>query len=94
VSASDMASTKRRFDQGRVAYLAKATIAEMTAVHLSPLEMMAVADGIFITVASTLLEVAEPGERQEAVRKDLLGILGRMRLDIELGPNAPTTEVQ
>jgi hypothetical protein len=92
--SQDMAAAKRRFDQGRVRYLARTIISEMTGVPLNPLEMMAVADGIFITVCDTLLEVAEPGERREAVRKDLLGILNRMRIDVELGPNAPTSEVQ
>lgn len=101
-NARDLANRRRLQDlqeaQGyrprKVAELAQGIVGQMRLVRtISPLEMIGVGDAILITVANTVLEVAEPGEKREAARKQLLEIIDRMRRDVELGPNAPSSEV-
>lgn len=99
--ASDLANRKRAEQTGtrdynprKVVELVTGLIGQMRLVRtITPIEMIGVGDGILITVANTVLEVAEPGEQRESARKHLLEIIDRMRRDVELGPNAPTTEV-
>ncbi len=84
----------RGFDPKKVQELAEGLVGQMRFTRtISPLEMIGVGDAIFVTVAITALEVAEPGEAREAIRKQLLEIVDRMRRDIELGPDAPSSEV-
>lgn len=100
--ARDLAKRQRQelpattgFNPEKVRQLAEGLIGQMRAVRtITPLEMIGVGDAILITVANTVLEVAAPGAQREDVRKQLIEILDRMRRDVELGPNAPTTEVQ
>jgi hypothetical protein len=82
------AAATRNYNPKKVNDLVKGLIGQMRMVgSITSLEMIGVGDGIFITVASTLLEVAEPGAPREAVRKELVEILDRMRRDIETTPS-------
>lgn len=93
-NAEDLA--KRRLQQlagvkgyspTKVRDLVHGLIAQMRSVGtITALEMIGVGDGIFTTVAMTLLEVAEPGTPREDVRKQLVAIIDRVRRDIETGP--------
>lgn len=94
-NAEDLAKRKRAadlkaapgYDPAKVARLVNGLIRQMREAAVPPLEMIGVGDGIFITVATTLLEVAAPGEPREGVRKELATILNRMRRDVETGPH-------
>lgn len=81
------AAATKNFNPEKVGDLVKGLIGQMRMVRtIGALEMIGVGDGIFVTVATTLLEVAAPGEPREAVRKQLVEILDRMRRDIETAP--------
>lgn len=95
-NAEDLAKRRRvaelkdlkGFSPKKVSDLVKGLIGQMRqAGSITTLEMIGVGDGILITVGMTLLEVAAPGEPREAIRKQLVEILDRMRRDIETGPN-------
>jgi len=95
-NAEDLAKRKRAadlqavpgYDAAKVARLVNGLIRQMReSGGVSALEMIGVGDGIFVTVATTLLEVAAPGEAREGVRKELATILNRMRRDVETGPH-------
>lgn len=96
MGAGDMAKRRRAanlqdvkgFSPKKVGELANGIIAQMRMVGtITTLEMIGVGDAILTTVAMTILEVAEPGEKREAVRTQLVEILDRMRRDIETGPS-------
>lgn len=88
------AAATKTYDPTKVNKLVRGLIGQMReAGTIGSLEMIGVGDGIFITVASTLLEVATPGEPREAVRKEIVEILDRMRRDIETTPEG-SPEVQ
>jgi len=75
------------YDPKKVADLTSGLIGQLRhAQTITVLEMMGVGDGIFTTVALTLLEVAAPGDPREAVRKQIVEVLDRIRRDIETGP--------
>lgn len=97
MSSRDLAAARRRlpvvkdYDANKVRDLVVGLIAQMRqAGSITALEMIGVGDGIFMTVALTLLEVAAPGEPREAARKQLVELLDRMRRDVETGPNGST----
>jgi hypothetical protein len=46
------------------------------------LEVLAVVDGMFMTVATALLDVAAPGAARETARRELLAILERMTANL------------
>lgn len=83
---ADQAAVKG-FDPRKVRELVEGLIGQMRAVQtITTLEMIGVGDGIFMTVAQTVLEVATPGEEREAVRAQMIEILDRMRREVETGP--------
>jgi hypothetical protein len=82
------------FNPQRVRDLTSTIVAQLRLNSCTPLEILGVADTTFMTIATTLLEVAEPGPKREAVRKDLTDILDRMRRAVETAPTNTSGEVQ
>lgn len=93
-NARDLANRRRLkdlqavegFNPKKVRDLAHGLLAQMRMANVTPLEMIGVGDALIVTVATTLLEVAEPGPSREQTRKELTEILDRMRRDLETAP--------
>jgi hypothetical protein len=84
--AADLAAVNG-YSPRKVLELAQGLVGQMRQVQtITPLEMIGVGDAIFMTVAQTVLEVAAPGDEREAIRKQLVEILDRMRREVETGP--------
>jgi len=76
----------KNYDPEKVKKLVEGLVGQLRMANVQTLEMIGVGDGLVVTVAATLLEVAEPGPKREAVRAELISIIDRMRRDIETTP--------
>lgn len=90
MSFKDIVNNRRRAGAGeteeakkaRVGRLAKGLMQQMREAGIPALDMMEIADVIFVTVANTVIEVAEPGQQRREVRAEMLAIVDRIRTDI------------
>ena len=94
MSFKDVVNNRRRFGaaveterqkQERIGRLAKGLMQQMREAGIPVLEMMEIGDVIVRTVATTVIEVAEPGEQRAEVRSELLAIVDRLRAAIAEG---------